>query len=573
MSERPTVTNERVDDIPLLLAQMERMGVPSLLDEFFPTHGNWQGLSLGWTTTVWLAHILSEGDHRLNQVQSWAEKRLEMLSRCTGQEVRALDFSDDRLADVLSALSRDAAWEGFEAALNGHLLRVYDLNPQQVRLDSTTASGYWRVTPNGLFQFGHSKDHRPDLPQVKVMLSTLDPLGLPLATTVLPGQRADDPLYIPAITQVREGLGRQGLLYIGDCKMGALETRAFTQAGGDYYLCPLSDTQLPPEALEEYLAPLWCGEQELTPIHRERENGERERIAEGYERLELLTAEVDGQTVIWTERRVVLRSLKQAQVAEAALRSRLAKAQQALTALNERGRGKKRFTEVESLQQAAEALVEQHRVQGLLRLRYEEEVRERPVRRYRGRPASIRREREVRVTAAVDEEALEKAVRRLGWRVYATNTPTERLSLEQAVLAYRGQYVIDRGMGRLKGRPLSLTPMYLQRDDRATGLIRLLGIGLRVLTLLEFVVRRNLAAAGVKLAGLYAGNPKRATAQPTAERLLEAFQEITLTVIQEHSQTRCHLTPLSKVQQRILALLDFSPDIYARLCADSAKPP
>jgi len=27
------------------------------------------------------------------------------------------------------------------------------------------------------------------------------------------------------------------------------------------------------------------------------------------------------------------------------------------------------------------------------------------------------------------------------------------------------------------------------------------------------------------------------------------------------------------VQQRILALLDFSPDIYARLCADSAKPP
>ncbi len=573
------MTNERVDDIPLLLAQMERMAVPSLLDEYFPTHGNWQGLSLGGTTTAWLAHILSEGDHRLNHVQSWAEKRLETLRGCTGQEVRALDFSDDRLADGLSALSQDAAWEEFEAALNGHLLRVYDLNPQWVRLDSTTASGYGSVTPDGLFQFGHSKDHRPDLPQVKVMLSTLDPLGLPLATTVLSGQRADDPLYIPAISRVREGLGRRGLLYIGDCKMGALETRAFTQAGGDFYLCPLSEVQLPPEALEEYLAPVWSGGQELTPIHRERENGERERIAEGYERLEELTAEVGAngrspvQTVIWTERRLVLRSLKQAQAAEAAWRARLTKAQSALTALNERGRGKKRFTEVESLQQAAEALVEQHRVQGLLRLSYEEEVRERPVRRYRGRPATVRQEREVRVTVAVDEEALEKAIRRLGWRVYATNAPVERLSLEQAVLAYRGQYLIDRGMGRLKGRPLSLTPMYLERDDRATGLIRLLTIGLRVLTLLEFVVRRNLAAEGVKLAGLYAGNPKRATAQPTAERLLEAFQEITLTVIQEPYQTRRHLTPLSEVQRRILALLGFSTDIYTRLCTDSAKPP
>lgn len=578
MSERPIVTNERVDDIPLLLAQLERMGVPSLLDEYFPTHGNWQGLSLGETATIWLAHILSEGDHRLNHVQSWAEKRLETLSRCTDQEVRAMDLSDDRLADVLSALSQDAAWDGFEAALNGQLLRVYDLNPQQVRLDSTTASGYGSVTPDGLFQFGHSKDHRPDLPQVKVMLSTLDPLGLPLATTVLPGQRADDPLYIPAITQVREGLGRRGLLYIGDCKMGALETRAFAQAGGDFYLCPLSETQLPAEVLETYLAPVERQEQPLTEVYREKEAeaegpSERERIAEGYEQPVELTAEVDGQLITWTERRLVLRSLKPAQAQAAALRARVAKAQKAVAALNARGRGKKRFTEVAALRQAAEALVEQHRVQGLLRLSYEEEVQERVVRRYRSRPATVRQERQVRVTVVVDEEALEKAVGRLGWRVYATNAPVERLSLEQAALAYRDQYVIDRGMGRLKGRPLSLTPMYLQRDDRATGLIRLLGIGLRVLTLLEFVVRRNLAAEGVKLAGLYAGNPKRATARPTAERLLEAFQEITLTVIQEPQRTDRHLTPLSEVQQRILALLGFSTEIYARLCADSAKPP
>ena len=46
--------------------------------------------------------------------------------------------------------------------------------------------------------------------------------------------------------------------------------------------------------------------------------------------------------------------------------------------------------------------------------------------------------------------------------------------------------------------------MYVQRDDHATGLIRLLSLGLRVLTLLEFVARRQLASAGTKLAGLYA---------------------------------------------------------------------
>ena len=57
---------------------------------------------------------------------------------------------------------------------------------------------------------------------------------------------------------------------------------------------------------------------------------------------------------------------------------------------------------------------------------------------------------------------------------------------------YRDEYIIELGFGRLKGKPLFVTPMYLQRDDHATGLIRLLTIGLRVLTLLEFVACSNL---------------------------------------------------------------------------------
>jgi hypothetical protein len=96
---------------------------------------------------------------------------------------------------------------------------------------------------------------------------------------------------------------------------------------------------------------------------------------------------------------------------------------------------------------------------------------------------------------------------------------------------------------------------------------------LRVLTRLEFGVRRRLATAKTTLAGVYVGNPKRATAHPTAERLLEAFQGLTLTLIREGRRWRRHLTPLSRVHQRLLALLDFPVDIYTRLCPDSRKPP
>jgi transposase len=164
------------------------------------------------------------------------------------------------------------------------------------------------------------------------------------------------------------------------------------------------------------------------------------------------------------------------------------------------------------------------------------------------------------------------AVRQLGWRVYITTQPPEQLSLQEAVLAYRNEYLVERAMGRLKSRPLSLTPMYLERDDHATGLIHLLSIGLRVLTLLELGVRRRLARAKTTLSGLYVGNPKRVTAHPTAELLLEAFQGLTLTITREGRRRHRHLTPLSRVHQRILAFLDFSVDIYTRLCAGRRPP-
>ncbi len=77
---------------------------------------------------VWLTHLLSEADHRLNRVQPWAEARLETLSRCLGQPVRALDWSDEKLEAVVHALSDNARWAAFEGALTQRLLRVYDLS-------------------------------------------------------------------------------------------------------------------------------------------------------------------------------------------------------------------------------------------------------------------------------------------------------------------------------------------------------------------------------------------------------------------------------------------------------------
>lgn len=582
MSEPPTIHTERVDDVPLLLAHMQRLELPSILDAHFPPHGNRQGLSLGWLTTVWLAHILSRADHRLNRVRPWAEQLQRTLTTLLPTPLRPTDLTDDRLADVLSTLSDDGAWAACEGALNQAILRVYDLTPTTVRVDGTTASGYWEVTEDGLFQFGHSKDQRPDQPQVKVMLATLDPLGLPLAVDVLPGQRSDDRLYLPIIARVRTSLARTGLLYVGDSKLGALGTRAHIHHNGDHYLCPLGRVQLSAEQLAALVEAALAAPALVTILRPTADgvllvddDGNPVVTADAWESSAELTTEVEGAPITWSERRVLVRSRALQAAQRQALERRLSQAEADLAALLLPRRGKERPTTPTEAEAAIAALIERHQVSGLLTVELTAEAQTRSIRAYRGQPAREETSYTMTVSSQRNEAALQAAEERLGWQVYVTNRPTEQFSLEQVVLAYRDQYLVEHPIGRLKGAPLSLSPVYLSRDEHVTGLIRLLTLGVRVLCALEYGVRQNLAQAPADqaLTGLYAGQPNRQTRRPTAERILEAFRNLTLTVVELPGQLIRHLTPLSALQQRLLVLAGVEPACYLRLVEHSSEPP
>lgn len=565
MNELPFFVTERVDDIPLLLQQMQHLDLAQLIDTHLRPHGNRRGLSYGQLACLWLAHILSEADHRMSHVRAWAANRSRTLQAWLPQPLQETDCTDDRLADLLHALSHDTAWEALEIDLNQRTLTVYDLPTEVVRLDATTVSV--DTTPEGLFLCGHSKDHRPEVPQVKIMMATLDPLAQPLVTQVLPGNSADDPLYVPAIQQVRKSLQKRGLLYVGDCKMAANPTRAEIASGDDFYLCPLSAVQMPAQEIARHLQPVIEMRQELTPIHRPDAHGNLKLLAEGFE----WTQPQASGAFCWQERRLLIRSVAFAEAAQRALDARLDKAQEQLATLLLRGKGKRPPLDLASAQGAVETLLTHHKVDGLIRVTLEEHVEPRRVRGYRGQPDRVEVQRHLTLSAQVDPDAVQAAKSLLGWRVFVTNASCERLSLAGAVRLYREEYRIEHGFSRLKGHPFSLSPMYLEREDHVTGLIRLLALGLRILTLLEFVVRRRLGQDPEPLVGLYVGNPQRATFWPTAERLLEAFKGITLLVLPNSSgPPGRYLTPLTPLQQRILELLGTSPEVYARCLDDSA---
>src|SRR5260370_12220900 len=189
-----------VADLPVLWALFQRLHLRAPMDRHSPAPIHWQGpLTPGEILAVWLLFLVSEGDHCLNHVEPWVAQHQGVLAALVGKSVRPTDAHDDRLADWLSRLSRGHAFAALERYLNQQTIRVYQLPTELVRLDATTPNSYADVlSEQGLLQFGHSKDD-PDRPQFKIAAAVLDPLGLPLATAVVPGNTTDDPLYVPAI--------------------------------------------------------------------------------------------------------------------------------------------------------------------------------------------------------------------------------------------------------------------------------------------------------------------------------------------------------------------------------------
>lgn len=564
----PTITSERIDDVPVLIHWLLEMHIDKIIDELLgPTHGNRQGLSHGQLAVVFVAYVLSESNHFLSPVRDWVLERRECLVQTLGEMIRDTDFTDDRLEAMLDVLGTVEVGEQIDLALGQHLIRAYALSTETTRIDTTTVSVYHQPEGASMLAFGVSKDHRPDLRQFKQVLGTLDPAGIPLCSTTTGGQRADDPLYLPAWQRMVDVIGHADFLTVGDCKMASLETRAQIQHGQGYYLVPAPMTGTTAQELRHWVLAPPATPQE---IYLSQAAPDDPAVGQGFEVSveRTWTSPNNELTVSWQERVLVVCSDKLARRQQRALEERMLRAEKALATLKPGS-----AADLASLTLKSQAILEKHHVADYLQVTWVSQTKETKHYLKRGRHGPDSPFEMVTTTSwqLIQErqiEAIKTSHQLAGWRLYLTNALAQRLDLPGAVACYREQWQPERDFHRLKGASLAIRPLLLRSDQRITGLLCLLVIALRALTLIEFVARRNLAQQSEPLQGLYDGNPTRATTQPTTERLLKAFDNLTLYRVVSDSAIWYQVTPMSALQHRILDLLGIPETIYSKL----AKP-
>lgn len=368
---------------------------------------------------------------------------------------------------------------------------------------------------------------------------------------------------MPAYEAAVSVLGRRDLLFVGDSKMAALGTRAHLADQHSAYLCAYRAPHLNPQEgdkwIEEALShkAQWQTLQSLDPA-----TGELVAQADIYSFLREQSCFFAAayRDFDWDERVLLVRSRALQAGQRQRLQAQLQRLTEAFSALNQPPkRGRKRYTAEPQLAAVVTKMIAEADLTGLVEYALGAQVL----------PDGSRRFTIARFW--VNLPAWQARVARLGWLVYLSNTTAAQYSDTHLLAHYRHQPIQEAGFARLKTRNLHIRPVYLRDEQRLSGLLWLLCLALRVLTLVEYRVRAALSARQETLVGLNPGAPRQATSRPTTERLVEAFDNITLTCLGSGHVSFRHVPALSSLQQQILQLLRLPADLYAQLGSGAAN--
>jgi transposase len=265
----------------------------------------------------------------------------------------------------------------------------------------------------------------------------------------------------------------------------------------------------------------------------------------------------------WQERWMICLSNSHAQRRKKSFQDRLDKAENKLSKLKARANDT-----ADSFKLKAEKILQACNVEAYFHLEINESVTSQKKYIGRGRPGpnSPFKMLEVLNLALMvnrNEESIEEFKALAGWRIFATNVDENSMTLNQSTQYYRDEWLVERGFHRLKKGHIPVLPLFLRLQKRIKGLMVMLTIALQALTLMEFVVRRELSKSDEPIAGLVPGNPKMKTKRPTAERLLSQFGSLHLFIEEKGGKiSGVVVEELTALQKKILTLMDFPEKIY-----------
>lgn len=574
MAQVKELIQKHIGSAPILKALIQKMDFIQVIDRNLlldprrlgPTHGE---------TVAGMVACVAQGICALYRIEQFAQE--ESLLQTLFPQYEAKAWHDDHLGDTLDAIGKCGPF-ALQGAVTAHLLQVFDIRVDQIHYDTTSFKVFGRYqredeaveakkpaedgspdasTPPRLavrLVRGHSKDHRPDLNQVKGGLAVSADGSVPLIWQPQDGNRADVSTYVDYWLQVKEIVGSTDFLFVGDCKLAAQENLITILKHQGRFLAPLPGYAGIERQVEEWVFPNTV--EEL--ILRQDASGKKVWYR-GFCRPYTLVDSEDRPYpchvhLVFHPR---LRAEKQA-----SLERRLHKTQTFLEGLPQR-LGKRKLKSQEAIEQIVQATLKHYHTAEFVTYQIisTETMHKRDL--GRGRPGPEASYKEVpqgqwRVQWQWNTSAIDKAHVLGGY--FPLITCDLELTTAEAVSVYKEQYHPEQRFKWLKGAGI-LAPVLLKKPKRIEAFFFVVGLVLQLFTLVEREVARQIAQSGEPVIGL---KPNRLPDyRPKTEEMLHAFCHINVTtVVLANDPAEIIMNPLNPLQRRLLQLMGLDELIY-----------
>ncbi len=550
----------RLGALPVVDRFLERMSVAALLDRHLPAGDARVSLPTATAIGVVIRNLCVEREP-LYGLADWAGSFEPGLTGLTAGEEALLN--DDRVGRALDQLF-DADRGSLLTELTLHAISEFAVDCSQLHNDSTSIALHGAYTaadgrarggkPTPAAMLGHSKDHRPDLKQLVLILTVSADGAVPLAHRVADGNTSDDTTHIQTWDELAALTGRPDFLYVADSKLCTREQMSHIDRRGGRFV-----TVLPRTRHEDGLLRDWMAHEAPAFTEAARRPGKRKGDPDNvWSVCQAPFPSAEGYRIVWVH------STCKQRLDEAARSERIQRARRALNDLGQRLAGPRaRISSRVAAEEAAAALLTATGAQRWITITVSEATTETMRQEKRGRPGKDTRYRKstkthYALTVTIDADKVRHDASSDGCFPLISND--HQLTDPEVLAAYRYQPNLEKRHHQLKSVQ-DAAPITLHSPARIEALFACHFIALLCCCLIERELRAAMIRHDVAELPLYHEN--RSCTAPTAARVFDHFADV-----QRHHLTREHqhiqvfepqLTPL---QQQLLDLLDVPASAY-----------
>jgi transposase len=221
----------QIGGLRLILKYLAQIGLIEIISQYCPRRPHEDGVSDGEAIAALVINRML-APCALSNVAAWVERSgLHLLLGIADPQ----KFNYDRLVDALLAVS--PSWSEIAAQITLRAVKAFGLKVETVHYDLTSILFYGDYKGSAWVDYGYSRDHRPDRPQLNLGLSATDDgeVVLPGGSNIYPGNTNDGSTTVGVNQQLRTLFQRSDLLVTGDRIMqSALNMLLIARAHGRF---------------------------------------------------------------------------------------------------------------------------------------------------------------------------------------------------------------------------------------------------------------------------------------------------------------------------------------------------